>query len=123
MGLLLSVWCLGRAGRRALSLGTAGSKRFPEAAQGVMQHVAWEGFSTELMFAAGEREFLREGFGECWGYMGGNNLIFLCTREAAFTNWSVTVFPSPIPGRVSQSPLLWGAGLGTEQARNLVTPW
>lgn len=51
---------------------TVGSERFPEAAQGEMQHVDWEGFSLELVFAAGEREFLREGFGECWRSMGGN---------------------------------------------------
>lgn len=50
---------------------TVGSKRFPEATQDEMQSVAREWFSMELMFAA-EREFLREGFGECWGYMGGN---------------------------------------------------
>lgn len=51
---------------------TVGSERFPEAAQDEMQCVAWEGFSIELVFAAGEREFLREGFGECWGCVGGN---------------------------------------------------
>lgn len=71
MDLLLSVWCVGRAGRHALSLENR-SERFPEAPQDEMQCVAWEQFSMELVFAAGECEFLREGFGECWGCMGGS---------------------------------------------------
>lgn len=52
------------------------------------------------------------------------NLVSLGTQEAAFVHWSVTVFPSPVPGRVSHlQPAVSGrAALGTEQASVLVTP-
>ena len=52
------------------------------------------------------------------------NLVSLGIEEAAFANWSVTIFPGPISGRVShlQLPVSGGAVLGTEQASVLVTP-
>lgn len=66
---------------------TVGSKRFPEATQDEMQSVAWEGFSMELMFAAGEREFLREGLGragDIWEAVFSEvNLILLGTRRGS----------------------------------------
>lgn len=52
------------------------------------------------------------------------NLVLLGTEEAALAEWSVTVFPSPVPGRVPylQLPVAGRAVVGTKQASVLVTP-
>lgn len=53
------------------------------------------------------------------------NLVSLETEETAFVHWSGTIFPSPVPGRVSHlhPAVSGGAALGTEQASVLVSPW
>lgn len=53
------------------------------------------------------------------------NLVLLGTEEAVLAEWSVTVFPSPVPGRVPylQPPVAGRAILGSWQANVLLTPW